>query len=40
MNLVICMGFRMVASRCSLVCDSLNEVEVHDGVAAGVGIGD
>ena len=40
MNLVGCLGFFMTAPRCSLVCDSRNEVKDHDGVAAGVGIDD
>ena len=41
LNLVVCLGFFMTAARCSLVCDdSLNEVEDHDGMAAGVGIDD
>jgi len=40
MKLVGYAGFFMTAMRCSLVCDSLNEVEDHDGMAAGVGIDD
>lgn len=40
MNLIICLGFFMARPRYSLVHDSLNEVDDHDGMAAGVGIGD
>jgi hypothetical protein len=36
MNLIVCLGFFMTVRRCSLVYDSLNEVEDHDGMAAGV----
>jgi hypothetical protein len=36
MKLIVCAGFFMMAMRCSLVCDSLNEVEDHGGMAAGV----
>jgi hypothetical protein len=36
MKLIVCAGFFMAAMRCSLVCDSLNEVGAHDGMAAGI----
>jgi len=40
MKLVGCAGFFMTVMCCSLVCDSLNEVEDHDGMAAGVRVDD
>jgi hypothetical protein len=40
MNLINCAGFIWSVRRCSLVCDSRNEVEDHVGMAAGAGIDD
>jgi hypothetical protein len=35
MKLLVGEGFFMTTLRCSRVCDSLNEVEDHDSMAAG-----
>jgi hypothetical protein len=35
MDLIVCAGFFMTVMRRSLVCDSRDEVEDHDGMAAG-----
>lgn len=40
MKRIVCDGFFVSSARCSLVHDSRNEVEDHDGTAAGGAIGD